>query len=250
MTAESAGGGGEPFLPWQQYEKPARTRQPLSREAIVGAAMKIVDEQGFAALSMRAVAQALGTGPASLYAHVQNKEQLVDLLLDRVYGEFETPKPDPARWREQTKEYARSGLRALLAHPGLAAASLAGPPMGPNGLRLMETGLGLIRAAGLPDSIASRAGELFGQYIAVTAMEQESNQERFGKVGPEQVAEWISQFRGYLESLPEDQFPTIVALARSGALMLPATEEERFELGLDILIRGLASLAEDRLGNQ
>jgi AcrR family transcriptional regulator len=231
----------EPFLPWQQYDKPAKVKQPLTRDAIVDAAIKIMDEQGLAALSMRAVAQALGTGPASLYAHVANKEQLVDLLMDRVYAEFEIPEPDPARWREQLKEFVRSGVRVLLAHPGLASATLGAPPMGPNGLRMMEGTLALPRAAGIPDEMAGVAGELLGQYIAVAALEQESSQARFASATPGQIAEWIEQFRGYLAGLPKDKYPTLSALAASGALMEPRTPQERFELGLDIIIRGIAS---------
>jgi TetR/AcrR family transcriptional regulator, tetracycline repressor protein len=236
----------DPFLPWDQYGKPARTRQPLSREAIVDAAMKIIDEQGLSALSMRAVAQALDTGPASLYAHVANKEQLIDLVLDRVYGEIEVPEIDPARWQEQLKDFTRSGLKVILSHRGLSAAMLGGPPMGPNGLRLMEASVGLAHAAGLSEAHAAFMGELVGQYIAVNALEQETFRERFGAASEDEVSEWVDQFRGYLQSLPPERFPTLVALARSGALMSPNTEEERFEMGLDILVRGLASYIESR----
>jgi TetR/AcrR family transcriptional regulator, tetracycline repressor protein len=232
---------GSAVPPWQQYEKPERTRQPLSREAIVDTALKIIDEQGFGALSMRAVAQALGTGPASLYAHVANKEQLVDLVMDRVYGEFEIPEPGAAPWQDQLKAFARSGVWVLLAHRGLAAATLGGPPMGPNGLRMMEAGLALVRAAGLPDELIGYAGELLGQYIAVAALEQESVREQFGSVPPEQIAEMMNQFGGYLESLPPDQFPNLTEMVRGGAFMVPADDLERFEIGLDIIIRGLAS---------
>lgn len=238
-------GSGEPFLPWQQYEKPSRTRTPLSRDAIVDAALKIVDEQGLAALSMRAVAQALGTGPASLYAHVANKEQLIDLVMDRVYGEFEIPQADPARWQEQVREFVRSAKRVLLSHRGLAAATLGAPPMGPNGLRLMEGSIALARAAGLPDSVAAYVGELIGQYTAVTALEEETFRDRFGSATEEQISEWVGQFRDYLLSLPAQQFPTLIELTRTGDLMSPGTDQERFELGLDIILRGLASYAAD-----
>ncbi len=233
--------GGAPFLPWDQYREPKRTRQPLSREAIVNAALKVVDEQGLPALSMRAVADVLGTGPASLYVHVSSKEQLIDLVLDRVLGEFEIPEPDPAKWQEQVKEFARSARRGILAHRGLAAAMVGTQPLGPNGLRLVEGGLALARAGGLPDNIADYAVYLLGRYIAVTALEQESNRERFGTAGPEQIQGWADQYRSYLENLPPGQFPNLVHIARSGQMMIPGTSDERFELGLEILVRGLAS---------
>jgi TetR/AcrR family tetracycline transcriptional repressor len=233
--------GSAAVPPWQQYGKRERTRHPLSREAIVDAALKIIDEQGYSALSMRAVAQALGTGPASLYAHVANKEQLVDLVMDRVYGEFEVPEPGAAPWQEQLKAFARSGVRVMLSHRGLAAATLGGPPIGPNGLRMIEGGLALVRSAGLPEELIAYAGELLGQYMAVAALEQESVREQLGSVPPEQLAQMMSEFGGYLESLPPDQFPNLTALVRSGAFMAPGNEMDRFELGLDIIIRGLAS---------
>ena len=236
-------GGETPVLPWEQYRKPERARRPLTREAIVNAALKVVDTRGLSALSMRAVAEVLSTGPASLYAHVASKEQLIDLVLDRVYGEFEIPEPDPDRWQEQLKEFVRQGQRVMLGHPGLAAAMLGAPPMGPNGLRVVEGSLALLRAGALPDAIAAYAGELLGQYIAVTALEQETNRERFGAAGREQIHEWARQYRRYLESLPAGQFPNLLQMMRSGQLMAPGTDEERFELGLDILVRGLASFS-------
>lgn len=233
---------GEPFLPWAQYETPARSKQPLSREAIVSAALKIVDEQGMSALSMRAVAQALGTGPASLYAHVASKEQLVDLLLDQIYGDVEIPQADPKRWKEQLRELAWSVRRVALAHPGIATAMLSAPPMGPNGLRMMEGGVALMRAAGTPDAVTAYAGELLGQYIAVAVLEQETFHARFGS-DEEKVHEWIAQFRGYLETLPAGQFPNLVAITRTGAFMAPTSDDDRFDLGLDIIIRGLSTYA-------
>jgi AcrR family transcriptional regulator len=243
MVATAGPGGDTPFLPWDQYREPQRARQPLSREAIVNAALKVVDEQGLPALSMRAVAECLGTGPASLYVHVASKEQLVDLVLDRVYGEFEIPEPDPARWQEQTKEFARSARRVILAHRGLAAAMLGTQPLGPNGLRLVEGSLALARAAGLPGAVADYAANLLGQYIAVTALEQETNRERFGGASQEQIQGWTDQYRNYLQNLPVDEFPNLVEVARSGQNLIPGTGDERFELGLDILVRGLASFS-------
>lgn len=240
MAGQATGQPLPPF-PWQQHERPARTREPLTREAIVNAALRVLDAEGFDALSMRRVAQELNTGAASLYAHVTNKDQLVDLMLDRVYAEFDVPDADPGRWQDQVKDIVRSGLRVLLAHPGLARASLAGIPMGPNGLLLTERCLAVLRAGGLPDHVASYAGELIGQYISVSAIEREAARERFPLDDPAQVQEFSRQFRAYLESLPPHQFPNLTAMA--GPLTAMPGEDERFELGLDILVRGLADYA-------
>jgi AcrR family transcriptional regulator len=236
-----------PPLPWQQHEpRPARSREPLTRDAIVDAALRVLDADGFDALTMRRVAQELDTGAASLYAHVANKDQLVDLVLDRVYGEFETPDPGP--WQEQVKQLVRSGLRVMLAHPGLARATLAAIPMGPNGLALMEQGLAIARAAKVPDHIAAYVGELFGQYISVSAIEREANRERMGGDDPALLAEYARQFRDYLQSLPVGQYPNLAAMA--DALVAVNDQDERFELGLDIIVRGLASYASEDGGGE
>src|SRR5580700_5074096 len=78
----------------------AGRKQPITVDAIVETALGIVEREVYAALTMRRVAGALGTGPASLYAHVVNKEDLDDLLIGRLCAEIELPTPNPRTWRE------------------------------------------------------------------------------------------------------------------------------------------------------
>ena len=72
------------------------TKKPITVDAIIETAFGIVEREGYDALTMRRVASALETGPASLYAHVVNKEDLDDLLIGRLCAEIELPEPDPA----------------------------------------------------------------------------------------------------------------------------------------------------------
>src|ERR1700752_4293361 len=100
--------GGErvsiPDPAWRQPPAPAAAARPrLSRELIVDTALGIARAEGFDAVSTRRIAQALGTGPASLYAHVTGKNQLGELMLDRILRDVPLPHPDPARWMEQTR---------------------------------------------------------------------------------------------------------------------------------------------------
>ena len=138
-----------PEPPWSSLRsKPAR--KALTREAIARAALAIVDAEGLGNLSMRRLAQELGTGPASLYAHVSGKDELLALLIDRVAAEMEPVEPDPERWQEQLKTYARAMRARLAAHRDLAGAALANIPTGPNALGAMEALLGIMRAADCP----------------------------------------------------------------------------------------------------
>src|ERR1700755_3167437 len=101
-----------PDPPWWSKRTPAPERQPLPREKIVDAALKRLERDGMQGLSMRKLAHELGTGAASLYWHVGDKEQLLGLLLDRIVGETKVPDPDPPNWREQVKDLGRA-TRAL-----------------------------------------------------------------------------------------------------------------------------------------
>lgn len=132
---------------WQDRERAPR-RQPLSRERIVGAALRIVDTEGMDALSMRRVGQELGTGAASLYAHVGSKEELVELVLDLAYADIELEEADPARWEEQIKSLLRRSRAALLSHRDLAkAAVVANVPITPHAMDIAEAMLAVLRAA-------------------------------------------------------------------------------------------------------
>ena len=126
-----------PPPPWQRLpDRSARKRrEPISRDAIVAAAIGLLDREGLAALSMRRLGEELGAGAASLYWHVGSKDGLLDLVLDELIGEVEVPDADPARWQEQLKETAKSQRRVSLRHPYLVRVSIGRIPMGPHALR-------------------------------------------------------------------------------------------------------------------
>ena len=152
-----------PPPPWQRApERPARRRRdPISRDAIVTAAVQLLDREGLAALSMRKLADELGAGAASLYWHVGSKDGLLDLVMDEVIGEGNVPDPDPARWREQLKQVARDQRAASLRHPWIVRVSIGRIPMGPNALRYSERILAILQrrrpppAPGRPGVFAS-----------------------------------------------------------------------------------------------
>jgi AcrR family transcriptional regulator len=229
-----------PEPPWRPARHKRPTRAPLTQQAIVDAALRVLEREGADGLSMRRVAEELGTGPASLYWHVASKDELINLLIDRVASEIELPPPDPARWQEQAKEWMLQARRVFQRYPGVAGLTLGRIPVGPTLVRWTEWGLALLRGAGVPDRIAAYAGDLLGLYLGATAFEE--GMAMASPTGedlpPEEVVRMI---RGYYESLPADQFPNVLAtldeLFRGGL-------DERFELGLEVIIRGLASYIE------
>jgi AcrR family transcriptional regulator len=223
-------------------DKPA-----LSREAIAHAALRIIDEEGFEAVSMRRVAQEFGTGAASLYAYVASKDELLDLVVDQVMAEGLLPASEPAgsvdEWIEQLKDAIRGWYRVITSHRDLAKAFMGRIPFGPNGLRNVENMLRLMRAHGLPDYIAAYMGDLVSQYLVGSAIEDYMWRERYPEATDDDVAEAMAEMGDYLEELPKEEFPNITELARLMTAPTPPDSPlvDRFELGLDILMRGFAT---------
>jgi AcrR family transcriptional regulator len=230
---------GIPEPPWRQ-QRPARARTPLSREAIVSAAIEVLDEEGAESLSMRRVAEKLGAGAASLYWHVSSKAALIDLILDKVGTELELPEPDPSRWQEQLKQLMREMRIVLKRHRDLARLSLGRVPVGPNLVRTLEWQLAVMRGAGVPDGVAGLTADLLALYVGAFAYEEADTAEPpLGEDVPhEQMA---SMMTSYLTSLPRERFPNILQMV--DAVMTPG-REDRFEFGMDVIVRGLASYAE------
>ena len=232
-----------PAPPWQRLpdRSSRKRREPISREAIVAAAIGLLDREGLAALSMRRLGEELGAGAASLYWHVGSKDGLLDLVLDELIGEVEIPDADPARWQEQLKETAKSQRRVSLRHPYLVRISIGRIPMGPNALRCSERTLAILRAGGLPPRLAVQGYLLLidtvnGFTMDETGVEDGGAPDR----DPAHLQEAADMARDYIASLPASLFPNMTALAGEFALADP---DERFELLLDIFVDGLARRA-------
>ncbi|MEV6974129.1 TetR/AcrR family transcriptional regulator [Kitasatospora sp. NPDC093806] len=222
---------------WREKAKPAPRRQPLSRERIVEAALRIVDTEGMDALSMRRVGQELGTGAASLYAHVGSKEELVELVLDLAYAEIELEPADPAQWQEQIKRLLRRSRQVLLSHRDLAkAAVVANVPVTPHAMDIAEAMLGMLRAGGLDAQTASYGVDLLGLYTTATAYEASTR-------GGGNTEEFTGRIRDYFATIPVERYPLITSMAVS---LTRNVGEERFEFGLDILVAGLARQAPEQ----
>ena len=237
-----------PPPPWQRApDRPSRRRRdPISRDAIVAAAIGLLDREGLAALSMRRLAEELGTGAASLYWHVGSKDGLLDLVLDEVIGEGRVPDPDPPRWQEQLKQVARDQRAASLRHPWAVRVSIGRIPMGPNALRYSERILAILRAGGLPAHLAVQGYLLLiatvnGFTIDETGVDDAP--EPSGTVplrDPDGLQQFANMASDYIASLPADRFPNLTTLAGEFAYADPG---ERFELLIEIFVDGLARRA-------
>jgi AcrR family transcriptional regulator len=231
-----------PPPPFQRVPQRAnkRRREPITTEAIVDAAIKVLDEHGLDGLSMRRVGEELDTGAASLYWHVGSKDGLLDLIFDRVIAEQEVPEPDPARWREQLKDVAVTMRRTILSHRDVVRISIGRIPLGPGALRWADRVLGILRAGGLSNEDAVLGQQLLIAVVNGFTIDETGEREPDLEQGPDHEDAGAAA-RDYLESLPPRRFPNLVAL--SGAFT-QGDQETRFETLLDIFIDGLAKRAE------
>lgn len=250
MTTEPGEDFGVPPPPWQRTpaRAPRRRRDPISREAIVATAIRLLDGEGLRALSMRHIAEQLGTGAASLYWHVGSKDGLLDLVFDEIIGELAIPDPDPRRWREQVKDVARAQRAISLRHPYVVQISIGRIPLGPNALRYSERTLAILRAGGLSPRLAVQGSHLLISTVNGFTLDETGVDATADGAGPgraesaedddgDSTADLAS---AYIGALPAQRFPNLVALAAEFAYADP---DERFELLIDIFVDGLARLA-------
>lgn len=230
-----------PPAPWQRVptRSGAHRRDPLTVNAIVEAAVRVLDTQGLDGLSMRRVAEELDTGAASLYWHVGSKDGLLDLVLDHFIGELAVPEPDPHHWREQLKDVARTQRALILRHRDIVRISIGRIPMGPNALRYSERVLAILRAGAVPDLQAVLGYQLLIAVINGFTIDEtgELGDLPADQPSPDQRGRLV---RDYIAALPADQFPNLIALAEPFAIGDP---EQRFEMLIDIFIDGLATRA-------
>jgi AcrR family transcriptional regulator len=243
-TAPSEAGQRSEAAPAPRSRRERPAKPALSRDAIVEAGLAIVRDEGLDALTMRRLAQALDTGPASLYVYVANRDELWELLFDAAIAAVETEPTDPAHWREQLHALAARAVHVMaIEYPGMARAAMAHIPSGENTMRVAESIVSLLKAGGVEDQAAAYAVDLIGTYVNAIAYEQSLYASLRGD--PEGDLREVENVAERFASLPTERYPTLTAL---GALMTRGDGQERFALGLDVLINGLlATPAERRL---
>jgi AcrR family transcriptional regulator len=217
--------------------RPAAQRRTLNQDLIVDTALELLGKASLDTVSMRRVAQELGTGPASLYAHVSNKEELYELMLDRLLGRLPRPEPDPGRWTEQILAMAKAQLKMFTSYPGIARVGLETVvPAGPNALAYGEAVLAVFRAGGLPDRTAVFAFDTLSLWCSAFAYELGAV--RTGEFDAETIAARSKEIGAYMEARPA-QFPNLLGVGR---ILSEAKPEDRFEFAMDVFLAGLVGV--------
>jgi AcrR family transcriptional regulator len=207
-------------------DRPAKP--PLSEDAVVDAALEILKSDGLEAVTMRRVATALDTGPASLYVYVAGREGLLQAMLERIFASVALEEPDPAVWRAQLHALLLRIRLALVAHPGIAATAIAEPPRTDATFQLMENMLAILLAGGLDPQNAAWAADILSMVVSYAAIENDVR----GTDHQEQARKLHETFSG----LSPDRFPLITAHA---AQLVDGDADERFRIAVDVVIDGM-----------
>ncbi len=225
------------FVPYGEPPRPAR-RRPLDREQVVRAALALLDEVGLDELTMRRLAERLGIKAASLYRHVRDKGELLVLLADEVTGEVPLVEPT-GTWQQQLAAMAHNARRGLLAHRDGARLMATTPPAGPRRLRHIEQVLRALRLSGLDDRDVAGAATLLNNFVTEFAADEARFEAAAAAMGVTR-RKMFAAARKQFQSLPRDEFPSLVSLATA---LTDDDPDAVFQLGIDVLLRGIEARA-------
>ena len=182
-----------PELIWLRPERSARGPAPThSRAAIAAAAIALADAEGLSGVSMRKIAASLGAGTMSLYNYMPKKEQLFDLMLDAVAGEWRLPEAPSGDPRADLADFARQGLLAMRRHPWVPGLVLTRPTIGPNALRCIEYFLAAMAESDQPGGTKMEFFALLNASICTFA-QFEANQRAQGG-----IEQWNAELVTYI----------------------------------------------------
>ena len=207
-------------------------RPPVPLDRIIATALRIVDEEGADALSMRTLAQRLGSGTATLYRHFDSRAALVAHVVDRMFGiaNLDGEKLVAMDWQQALRTVAHTMFDALGRHRNAARLMVEHIPLGPNAMALRERCVAVLLDSGFAPRAAAHAYATLARYVLGFAIQVNGH----GQLDDTQVA-------AVFEGMDPARYPATVAVAGS----LPVPLEDEFSFGLDLLLSGLARLHDE-----
>ena len=209
--------------------RPKAGQERLTRERIVGAALRLVDEEGMRALSMRRLAARLGVDPMAIYHHLPGKEAVLAALVEDVFAGLRVPPAEGAAWQDGVRGFARAYRAVVRSHPNLVRHVVTHAEVA--AAAALEAGEELyaaLEAAGLPPAAVVRAADLVVDYVHGFALAEAA--------GPLEQPADRSDLLALLRARPPEELP-----ATRRVLGSLRTDELRadFAFGLDVILAGL-----------
>ncbi|XRQ13911.1 TetR/AcrR family transcriptional regulator [Actinomadura welshii] len=250
MTTEYSG-AGDPRrsleLLWGAKEPPRRGPKPrLTAEEIVRTAVEVADAEGLDALSMRRIADALDVSPMSIYTYVPGKAELIDVMVDRAFGELAPPRHDS--WRERLDHIARDNWALFHRHPWMLQITIARPPMGPNTIEKYEFELRAVDGLGLTDLEMDSVVALVTGFAESSARASVNAAEAERRSGMSDEEWWAASAPFLARFVDEADYPlgTRVGTAAGQEYGAAVAPTRAFEFGLARVLDGIEVLISSR----
>ena len=209
-------------------ERPAK--KPLSRAAVVKAALVILEKEGLEKVTMRRIAAALETGPASLYVYVKDTRDLHAQILDALVAGLPAPKPGK-HWRRDLAQVTEAYLLVLMRYPEIARMTMSTHSTGASSMRMLDTIAGLLLEGGAGARAASWGLDLVLAFVTATVVEHGGRRDDGDGGGPD-----LAELQQMVEAVDPVRHPH---LAELGPELISGEGLERFHWGLQVLVTGI-----------
>ncbi|MFF7749015.1 TetR/AcrR family transcriptional regulator [Streptomyces sp. NPDC007971] len=214
---------------------PQPARETLTRERVLRAAVELADAGGLETLSMRKLGEAVGVEAMSLYNHVANKEDLLDGMVDLVFGEVDLPTPDDD-WRQAMRQRAISMRHVLSRHRWAIGLMESRSHPGPATLRHHDAVLGCLRQGGLSLALTAHAVSVLDSFIYGFALQEKT----LPFDTPDETAELAESI---MSGFGDGEYPYLTEIATAHVMRPGYAYGDEFEFGLDLILGGLQQAA-------
>jgi AcrR family transcriptional regulator len=206
-------------------------RARLTRDRVLQAALAVADSRGLGSLTIRSLATELGTKPMSVYYHVAGKSEILDALVDTVFGEIELPTPG-GDWRAEMERRAHSTREVLGRHRWAIGLLESRTTPGPANLRHHDTVIATLRQAGFSPELTAHAYALLDSYVYGFALQEAA----LPFEGPDSVGQVAGPI---MELMTAGEYPHLVDMATSYYLQPGYDFGDEFTFGLDLVLDGI-----------
>ncbi len=213
----------------------AAKREPLSRDRVLDGAMTIADEGGLASLTIRSLAHQVGVGPMSIYHYVANKDEIIDGIVDLVFGEMDIPSPD-GDWRTEMHQRSTSVRQVLKRHPWSIPLLQSRTAPGPATLRHLDAVIGCLRSAGFSVEMTAHAYALIDSYVYGFGLSEAA----LPINGPETVTEVAESMT---DRFSVGAYPHLLQFSTEHVMKPGYDFGAEFDFGLNLVLDALAGRA-------
>jgi len=226
-------------LIWERLQQSAREPQPvLNRDQIIRAAITIADTEGAQGITMRRIAGELGAAAMSLYRHVFSKEDLLDLMLDHMFGEIALPDQPSGDWRADLHTLAYATRNVFRRHPWLIPLLTSRPNIGPNYLRWFEFSLAAVANLGFDIMTMTQIVSMLGGYVTAVVGYEVAEEEHNRRTGLTEDDKRMFATPYVQRIIASGHYPNFARFFSAGMTLDP---EQGFAFGLGCLLDGLAA---------